>query len=467
MKKIIIILFVWIACVGCQASLLQLNPMGEDEGELFVYLNPLPQEASRLTFMIDALEAVSTEGERHPLTLRVNKIEGARENRQQLLASGALPHGPFSGLSIKVKSALLKEKDEKSLDVPSVPVSIDFSFTIGKKRGVLLILDFNYKKSIQDSLSFYPSLSASLPPKPLANLTGFVTNYHSDNITMFDRKTGRVSGIIELDGSPAGMTINQVLQKVYVTLPSNDEIAVIDITAGEVTNRIRVNGGDQPWEIALTPDRKELISVNRGSNTVSFLDPFSYLETERIGVGKAPQSILIDRSGKKAFVFNTLSNTASVIDIPDRRLLATITTESAPIRGQFNSRGDKLYIIHELSSYVLVLDVETLSTVARYYVGMGMTSLQADQNSGLFYLGRKNETYLGIYDPFSFTMIDSIRTGGGITYSTIDGTENNLLMVCPDRRALVIANLTSRKILSVIDVGEDPYWVIVMGERRF
>jgi hypothetical protein len=116
---------------------------------------------------------------------------------------------------------------------------------------------------------------------------------------------------------------------------------------------------------------------------------------------------------------------------------------------------------------VLALDVETLSTVARYYVGMGMTSLQADQNSGLFYLGRKNETYLGIYDPFSFTMIDSIRTGGGITYSTIDGTENNLLMVCPDRKALVIANLTSRKILSVIDVGEDPYWVTVMGERRF
>ena len=47
----------------------------------------------------------------------------------------------------------------------------------------------------------------------------------------------------------------------------------------------------------------------------------------------------------------------------------------------------------------------------------------------------------------------------------IDGDMNNLLMVSRDSMRLDIVNLISRKTLSVIDVGEAPHRVAVMGGR--
>jgi hypothetical protein len=69
------------------------------------------------------------------------------------------------------------------------------------------------------------------------------------------------------------------------------------------------------------------------------------------------------------------------------------------------------------------------------------------------------------YDPTSFVPVDFINTGGGISYMTIDGEQNNLVMINPGMKSLVSASLISKKAVFVIDVGESPYWVTMMGER--
>jgi hypothetical protein len=70
-----------------------------------------------------------------------------------------------------------------------------------------------------------------------------------------------------------------------------------------------------------------------------------------------------------------------------------------------------------------------------------------------------------MYDPFSFVRVDFIQTPAGVTYMTIDGETNNLYMVSPDTKSLMMTNLVSKKMPSEIDVGDGPYWVTLMGER--
>jgi hypothetical protein len=101
----------------------------------------------------------------------------------------------------------------------------------------------------------------------------------------------------------------------------------------------------------------------------------------------------------------------------------------------------------------------------RFQVRMGMESIKVDTNTDLVYLGRKNDTVVEAYDPFSFVPVDFINTGGGICYMTIDGQENNLHMINPGTKTLMSSNLISKKMVFIIDVGESPYWVTVMGER--
>lgn len=451
---------------GCQATLSKFLPPLEEEGEVYLYTEPFPQEAERLRFNIEGIFAVGTDGREFPLTVSLHELKPSDMRRQRLLAYGRLPPGAYVGFSFKVGKAFLKvEEGEANLLVPETPVRNDFPFSVNRKRAYVVSLTFKYAESILGGFSFNPVFSMMIPPRPIPSLTGYVSNLGSNNITVFDKRSWEVLAVIVTGRGPAGMAIDQRRGRLYVALSGDDAIELLDVLSGEVINRLRINTGDQPGELALTPDGKTLLVANKGSNTVSFVDPFSLVELGRVDVGKEPNSISIHPNGIRAFIFNTFSNTLSVINIPNKVVMATITTDPAPLRGQFNRRGDKLYVIHEWSTYLTALDPFALSVLRRFPVRIGMTSIKVDPQTDLVYTGRGRDTVVEVYDPFSFVVIDSIDTGAGITHMTIDGDENNLYMVNPEMKSVMVARLVRKKVISGMDVGESPYWVTMMGER--
>jgi YVTN family beta-propeller protein len=453
--------------LACQASLPRLKPPLEEEGEVYLYLQSFPQEAERLRFTIENVSAVSGDGREIPLDLRMRELKSSETRRERLLAHGQLPSGAYVGISFKIKNAILKVEDgEAALLVPEVPVRTDFPFFVIRKKAYVISLTFKYGESVSGGIRFNPVFSPLIPSKPIVGLTGYVTNTASNNITVFDKKSGQVAGVIATGRGPAGMALDQRLRRVYVALSGEDAIEVIDVTGGEIINRVRLNQGDRPQELALTPDGRFLLVVNVGSNTVSFIDSISLFELGRVNVGHGPHSILIDPiTGRRAYVFNTLSATISVLDIPNRGTVTTLSTDPGPLRGQFNRRGDRLYVIHELSSFLTVINPSSLSVRRRFQVRIGMNSIKVDTRTDLVYLGRKNDVFVEVYDPSSFVSVDTVRTGGTIAHMTIDGEENNLYLVNEDTKSVIVNNLVSKRTVYEIDVGEGPYWVGVIGER--
>lgn len=451
---------------GCQATLSKFLPPLEEEGEVYLYAEPFPQEGERLRFTIESIFAVSADGREFPLTVSLHELKPSDLRRQRLLAFGRLPPGSYDGISFKVNKALLKtEEGEANLLVAEMPVRNDFPFSVNRKRAYVISVTFKYAESILGGFSFSPVFSMIIPARPIPSLTGYVSNLGSNNITVFDKKLNKVLAIIVTGGGPAGMALDQRQGRAYVALSGDDAIELVDVLSGEVINRLRIHTGDQPRELALTPDGKTLLVANQGSNTVSFIDALSLVELGRVDVGKEPHSISIHPNGMRAFVFNTLSSTVSVIDIPNKAVISTLTTDPAPLRGQFNRRRDKLYVIHEWSTYLGALDPFALSVLRRFPVRIGMTSIKVDPQTDLVYMGRGRDTTVEVYDPFSFAMVDSINTGAGITYMTIDGDENNLYMVNPEMKSVMVSRLVRKKVIFQMDVGESPYWVTMMGER--
>ena len=270
--------------------------------------------------------------------------------------------------------------------------------------------------------------------------------------------------MIATEGGPAGIALDQNAFKAYVALPTADEVEVVDVIAGEITDRIRLTLGDRPEALAITPDGKTLLSTNAGSNSVSFIDTASLVERGRVTVGNGPEWVLTDSLGRRAYVLNRMSNSVSVLDIANRALVTTIGTDASPLQGQLDRLGDTLYVIHEWSPYVSLIDTGKL-TVKRMLVTMGLRSIKIDTNTGLIYMGRMGDRSVGAYDPNALVPVDYISAGGDVIDMAIDGDMNNLIMVSSDSMRLEIVNLISRKTLSVIDLGEAPYWVTVMGGR--
>lgn len=451
---------------GCQAKSVYLKPPLKGAGEVYVYLQPFTEKAERLTIGIKGVTAVAEDGRKYPLSLSHSELGGKHMLRQRLLARGELPPGRYTGLTFEVSNATLKiEGGEVALLTPDEAESIGFLFDIREKRSIVISLELIYEDAIEGKIRFTPAFSVFIPDRPVTGLVGYVANQKDNSITVFDKKRKEVTGVLATGAEPGGIAFDRKLSRAYVALTGGDSIEIVDVPSGVPLKRMRLNTGDRIREIALSPNGRVLLTANSGSNTVSVIDPRSLIELTRIAVGEGPNSVLIDREGKRAYVFNTLSSNISVIDIATRSIAGTIPTEPGPFRGEFNRRGNRLYVILSGSPYFLVFDPISLSLQERVYVGREISSIKIDKNTDLIYLGSQEEEGVEIFDPFSLLPFDRIETDGGVAHMAIDDEENNLHLAIPEKNTVLVIDLVSYRVLSAFDVGKNPGWVTMMGER--
>lgn len=455
-----------VACSSCATLPLHVKPPRGNEGVVYLYLQPFPQSADRLTFTLSGVSAVRDDGQEVPLSLRLAELKGKELTRQRLLCQGVLPPGSYTGFSFNTaKASLQAEEGDANLLIPEKPVTMHFRFQVVERKAAIVFLAFNYGQAVQSGFSFTPAFFAFSPPKPVTAVLGYVLNTESDDMTVFDKNAMQAVGAVAAGREPKGIALDQRQKRVYAAMAGDNDVEVIDITTQDTLNRIRLNLGDEPQGLALSPDGRTLLAVNAGSNTVSVIDTALLLETARIPVGNGPNAILMDRTGRRAYVFNTLNDTVSVIDVPNRALVTSFSTDPAPLWGQFNAKGDRLYIIHGQSAYMTVFDTLGMKVLSRVFVGLGMSALKVDPVTDLIYAGRRNDAGVEIYDPASLVAFDYIATGEGPAYMTIDGEGNNLWIVGSRTGKLIIVNLVSKKIVSEINVGDGPSWLTMMGER--
>jgi YVTN family beta-propeller protein len=451
---------------GCAALPSLVKPALDDEGEVFVYLEPFPQESENLKFAIDRLSLVAGDGREFPLLLAMSDFHSNTVRRQRFLAAGRVPPGLYVGLSCGVVKATLRgEEGETALLIPEEPVKIPLSFEIGRKKAVVLSLSFRYAESVQSGFSFTPQFSLFVPGMPVSGLAGYTVNGGDNTVTVFDKKSGQVAAIIATGRGPETIALDQKARLAYLALGEEDAVEVIDITDGTFINRLSLKAGDGPREVSLTPDGRFLLTLNARSRTVSIIDPASPAELSRVQVGEGPRRLLVSRTGERCYVFNSRSNTISVIDIANSAIVATISTEPGPLMGQFNRKGDRLYVVHEGSPYLSVIDPSSLSVVKRVFVDYGISVIKTDTLTGLLYAYRDGDSQIEVFDPFSLIPVYYIPAVSGIVDMTIDSETNNLFIVSAEKNKLLSISLVSKKVVAEIDTGERPLWVAVMGQR--
>ena len=451
---------------SCQPKPVLLKPALTGDGEIYLYLQALPQEAESLRVTLQEISAIKEGGTEIPLFLSVSELNRAAVKRQRFIASARLPSGYYSGLAFRARNAFLKgEEGEAALLVPPEGAMVEFPFQVRKKRSSLFLLTFDYRKSMGARFRFSPVFSVNAPDRLVTSLLAYVVNYGSNTLTVFNKRNMQVAGVIATGRGPSGIAIDSLLLKAYVALSGEDAVDVIDISSGEIVDNLRLRPADNPQGPVLTPDRRILLTVNTGSDTVSIIDTPSLVEQTRIRVGDGPGAVRIDPRGRNAFVFNTLSNTISVINLPNQRLETVLSTEEGPLNGQFNRSGDRLFVIHERSPFMTVVDPISFTTLERVFVGRGISSIRMDTKQNLLYLGQKHRPFVEVYNSFSLLPVDSIQSNGGVAYMAIDDEENNLHLVVPEKKSLMAVNLISKKMVGEIDVGERPYEVGLVGER--
>ncbi len=466
MRRVCFLFTVVVLLSGCYGTPALLKLPLVEEGSVFLYVQPFPAEAGQVRFHMSEVIARRDDGSEFPLTPVITEYSVDTIKRQRLAASGIMPPGQYTGLAFRASDAFLKgEAGENSLLVPENPVFVPFPFEVQKGKSFLIEGTLRPEEAARERFSFSPSFALVHPKLPITALMGYVSNSRSNNITVFNKKSGQVVDVIETGAGPQGIALDQLQRKAYVALADEDSIDIIDVTRDEIIHRIALSAGDHPQQPALTPGGRLLITANRGSDTVSIIDPLTFLELQRIAVGRGPNAVLVDSSGKRAYVFNTLSDSISIVDITAGMVTATISTDAGPLWGQLNRKEDSLFVIHSFSPYLSVFDTSNLSLRQRIHVGSGASFLKVDATTDRIYLARRNDPLMQVYTPGLDIPVDRATVGGGISGMAIDGDENYLYCVIPQNNILKSISLIGYQEVMEFDVGEGAYWVTLMGER--
>jgi YVTN family beta-propeller protein len=451
---------------GCQlpgAPGRMLPPLAAGEGDVYLYLDPLPPTAGGLSVAVASIAAIPVQGAPIPLEVLAPELS-ASASWQRLLAFGRLPSGDYQGLLVTVRRATVNSSEGVSdLLVGAEPTRVEVALTASRGRATVLALSLDLGRAVGPSFRFTPAFTVSAPSTAMVPLNGLCSNSGAASLTVFDKHAHRVVGAFPVGREPRGVALDAGRNRGYVALSGDDQVEVLDLITGTPLGMATLRNGDRPRELALTPDGRTLLVVNEGSNSLSFVDAGAAVENERLPTGLEPRALLLDRSGRRAYVLNRRANSMTVVDVPNRAVVATLATDADPVRVQLNRAGDRLYLLSAGSPYLTVLSLPGLAPLKRVFVGMGASALKVDPRTDLVYVATQSRVQ--VFDAFALMPIASIELPGPATWLALDEVENTLLALLPDERTVAFVDLTTRRVTGRAEVGFAPYQPAVVGER--
>jgi YVTN family beta-propeller protein len=439
----------------------------ERDGRVRVYLEALPAEAERLSFSIGSVLAVRSDGSTAPLEVAAPQVRGAAARRQVLLSSGRLPPGGYRGLLVAITAATLAGgagSGASALLVPKEPVRVEAPFVAEEGRTAMVWIGLGYQDAIRSGFEFTPAFGVRRPPPlPVPQLVGYCSNAATNDLTVFDRLSRDVFRSVRTGRRPGALAVDRARRRLYVALAGEGEILVVDAATAEKIDRIRLDPGDAPRDLALASSGNLLLSVNERSNTVSFVDPLALQRTQRLTVGEEPSSVVVDAAGVRAYVLNRRSSSITILDLANRAVVTTVRSDPHPVAAALSRDGRRLYVTHGGSPFLVVHAVPHLAEVSRVYFGRGTRALTVDPRTDLVYLGLAEQHSVMVVDPTAMVAMSSIDVGGEPRAIVVDPSENRLLVLVPDRRVVVVVDLATLAVAGTIDVGADPQDLVVMG----
>jgi hypothetical protein len=125
-----------------------------------------------------------------------------------------------------------------------------------------------------------------------------------------------------------------------------------------------------------------------------------------------------------------------------------------------------MYVVAPGSSYMAVLAVPGLAPLSRTYVGFGAVSVHVNPRTDFAYVSQGDVGGLQVFLPLSPMPMDRLELPGPATWLAIDDLDDVLVTVIPSRGEAAGVELTGRKTLPGMDVGEAPYAVVLTDQRN-
>ncbi|HEX7331857.1 MAG TPA: cytochrome D1 domain-containing protein [Pyrinomonadaceae bacterium] len=194
-------------------------------------------------------------------------------------------------------------------------------------------------------------------------------------------------------------------EKLFVTLPLINQVAVVETHSWKVTNYI--DTGLKPTRIVMQPDQHYVWVANDSGITV--IDPASLKVAATIPTGPGRHDIVISNDNRFAFVSNQQGGTVSIIDIHKLAKLSDVNVGPGPVSLALSRLSKAVYAASEGDGTITVIEEQSHQVLARMKTKPGARSIRFAPDGRYGFVLNSKESAVHIFDAASNRILHEVN----------------------------------------------------------
>jgi DNA-binding beta-propeller fold protein YncE len=201
-------------------------------------------------------------------------------------------------------------------------------------------------------------------------------------------------------------------EKLFVTLPLINQVAVIETRSWKVTTYI--DTGIKPTSITLQPDQKYMWIGHEGgqpaASGVTVIDTGTLKVAAQISTGAGRHDIVVTSDNRFAFVSNRESGTVSIVDVRKLEKVSDVKVGPASVSLALSELSKAIYATSETDGSIAVIDEQ----------GQVLTTMKAKPGARLIrfapggrygFVLNTNASTVNIFDAATNRMLHEVKVG--------------------------------------------------------
>jgi YVTN family beta-propeller protein len=272
-------------------------------------------------------------------------------------------------------------------------------------------------KECRDKIQSF--LQSSLSKRPVLDLNSYfvLTLNQEANISVIDPLSGfggsKLYNLIALPGPGEDWVLHTDQNRLYVSMPSVNQVAVIDTTTWKTLANI--DAGTNPSRVALQHDGRYLwVGNNADANSgVTVIDTATLKVVSQLKTGAGHHEIAFSDDDQFAFVTNKQDGTLTIVDTRKLARVKDLRTGPQPIAIALSSLSKAAYVANEEDGTIAVIDTTRLEILTRIKTSPGLQTLrlQPDGRYGFALNSALNSVF--VFDLPSNKMLHKVDVGPG------------------------------------------------------
>jgi YVTN family beta-propeller protein len=250
-----------------------------------------------------------------------------------------------------------------------------------------------------------------LSVRPEIDLNSYLalTLNHDNTITIINplisfSKT-KLEGIVQLPGAGADWALSPTQEFLYVTLPEQSAVAVVNIITRKIVATIALQEKTKPRRVALQPDGRYVWVGLDDSPFVAAIDTATNKLAATISVGDGLHNLAFTNDSSFLYVTNSASDTVAVVDAKKLTKLANIKVGRTPVPVAYSSASRLIYVASINGATISAIDPAKQQVVKTIPTKRGVVALRFEPKGRYGFLVNQVENNVTVLDASTNSLV--------------------------------------------------------------